>query len=250
MIDFLLDSNHTSNNDEQRTRSIDNNHHHHHHHQEEQNRSTDERSVGLNEVQKAMISNMLKENMISTISKPQLPSFFKDKPELWFILIEAEFQATKTSNDDMKYYSVIRALDTDTLQQITDILHEPPVIEKYKKIKEALIKRTSVSREKRIHKLLTQMDLGDKKPTQLLREMRELAGDSIQEELLQQLWLDRMPNQIKPLLVVSSNLSLNALAEVADKVVDASRSSIIILATKPTNVYHLVHLSHVNRETK
>ncbi|KAF7990188.1 hypothetical protein HCN44_010889 [Aphidius gifuensis] len=187
--------------------------------------------AGFNEVQKSLITQMVNESMVNTISKPQLPNFFKDKPELWFILIESEFQATKTTNDDMKYYSVIRALDADMLQQITGILHDPPVVEKYKKIKEALIQRTSVSRDKQIRQLLTSMDLGDKKPTQLLREMKELAGESMTEDMLHQLWLDRMPNQIKPLLVVSSTLTLKALAEVADRVLEASRSSFVMATT-------------------
>lgn len=84
----------------------------------------------------------------------------------------------------MKYYSVIRALDADMLQRITDILHDPPIVKKYKKIKEVLVKRTSVSHEKQIHQLLTSMDLEDKKPTQLLQEMKGLAGESMTEDMI------------------------------------------------------------------
>lgn len=184
--------------------------------------------VGLNEVQRAMVSRMVNESLVNTISKQQVPNFFKDKPELWFILLEAEFNASKTRNDETKYYSVIRALDPETLQLVTDVLHNPPAIDKYKCIKETLIKRTSVSREKQIHQLLKQMDLADKKPTQLLREMRELAGDSVSDDMLHQLWLDRMPHHIKPILVASPNLNLNAVAEVADRVTDITRSSYVM----------------------
>lgn len=184
--------------------------------------------VGFNEVQKAMITSMFNESLVSTVSKPQVPNFFKDRPELWFILMEAEFNTSKIRNDETKYYSVIRALDPETLQQITDILYNPPVLDKYKHLKETLIRRTSESRSKQIHRLLREMDLGEKKPTQLLREMRELAGDSMSDDMLHQLWLDRMPNQIKPLLVASANLTLNALAEVADRVTETIRCSYVM----------------------
>ncbi|XP_044005973.1 uncharacterized protein LOC122850994 [Aphidius gifuensis] len=122
-----------------------NNNNNHNQHQEHPMEQQQETMAGFNDVQKAMITSMLNESLVNTVSKPQVPNFLKDRPELWFILVEAEFNALKIRNDETKYYSVIRALDAETLQQVTDILHNPPVIDKYRRIKEAIIQRTSVS---------------------------------------------------------------------------------------------------------
>lgn len=98
--------------------------------------------------------------------------FIKDRPDIWFFLIESEFNAT------------LRALDTDTLQQVMDILYNPPERNKYENLKHAIIQRLSDSRQKQIQRLLNDLVLTDKKPSQLLREMKDLAAGSIQDEML------------------------------------------------------------------
>ena len=41
--------------------------------------------------------------------------------------------------------------------------------------------------------MLSQLELGDKKPSQLLRDMRVLAGDKVSENVLRVKWLDYLP---------------------------------------------------------
>ncbi|CAD6227324.1 GSCOCG00011979001-RA-CDS [Cotesia congregata] len=62
------------------------------------------------------------------------------------------------------------------------------------------------------------MTLGDKIPSQLLREMRELARGSINDDALHQLWKVRLPAWIRPYLLVSPHINdLNGLADLADR---------------------------------
>lgn len=157
---------------------------------------------------------------LAAVSKPQLPAFMKDRPDIWFYLIEAEFAAARTRSDDVKYNSTLRALDHDTLNQITDIIATPPTTNKYATLRQTIIKRVAESRQKQMHRLLNDLVLGDKKPSQLLREMRDLAADSVKEEMLHNLWVTRLPNTIRPLLVISETLTLNALAEMADRLME------------------------------
>lgn len=63
-----------------------------------------DKQFGFNDIQTALITKMLNDSLVNTVSKPQLPNFFKDKPELWFILLEIEFNANKTTNDDTKSF--------------------------------------------------------------------------------------------------------------------------------------------------
>lgn len=171
------------------------------------------------------------DDLISAIRKPQPPPFIKDRPDIWFFLIESEFNTTRTRSDEAKYNATLRALDTDTLQQVTDILYNPPEQNKYEHLKRAIIQRLSDSRQKQIQRLLNDLVLADKKPSQLLREMKDLAAGSVQDEMLHSLWINRLPVTIRPLLVTSNTLDLNALAEMADRIMDATYSQPNVMAT-------------------
>lgn len=85
--------------------------------------------------------------------------------------LEAEFDACKIRSDAVKYRDMIRHLDEPTMNAVADIIQRPPPTDKYETLKKVLIKRFSDSEEQQMHRLLNEMELGDKKPSQLLREM-------------------------------------------------------------------------------
>ena len=95
-------------------------------------------------------------------------------------------------------------------------------------LKEELIKlRTSASEQRRLHQLLIAEELGDRKPTQLLRRMRQLLGDHILEEsILKQLFLQRLPTNAQLILAPTSDtVSIDQLAIVADKIMEVTPSA-------------------------
>ncbi|GFW02847.1 uncharacterized protein TNCV_3732471 [Trichonephila clavipes] len=67
--------------------------------------------------------------------------------------------------------------------------------------------------------LLTGIAVGDMKPSQLLRKMKSLAGVNISEKVLRTLWLDKLPDSIKNILVISSE-NLENLSVMADKILE------------------------------
>jgi len=68
--------------------------------------------------------------------------------------------------------------------------------------------------------LLRGIELGEKKPSQLLRDMKALAGENATEGLLRTLWLQRMPMRIQEMILIFDGANLEKLAECADKLVD------------------------------
>lgn len=59
------------------------------------------------------------------------------------------------------------------------------------------------------------------RPSQLLREMRELAGKNMNDEMLKSIWLQRLPANIRSILSISSE-GLQQMATLADKIVEVS----------------------------
>ncbi|KAL7724945.1 hypothetical protein ACLKA6_002309 [Drosophila palustris] len=69
-----------------------------------------------------------------------------------------------------------------------------------KVLKRNIIERFCESEQKKIQKLLSDIDLGDRRPTQLLNELRGLAKDRINEDFLKSLWRQRLPPHARAIL--------------------------------------------------
>lgn len=159
---------------------------------------------------------------VESIKTVKIPPFWQSDPTLWFTQVEAQFHTCNIKTDSTKYYTVIAALDCSVLQQVSDLLRNPPDTKKYETLKEHLISVFADSDEKRLKKLLTELELGDQRPSQLLRYMKTLAAEKVSESLLKTLWLQRMPTQVQMVLSASEGVELTKMAEIADKIVQVS----------------------------
>jgi len=142
----------------------------------------------------------------------------KSTEALQFVQLESEFSAYRICSDDQKYNAVLQHLDEATSDIIADVLEKPPDFDRYENLKRILIARLTDSEEKQLRTLLLGLELGDKKPSQLLREMKSLAGSRVSDDLLRTLWLQRLLTRMQELLLIFDNSSLDKLVECADKI--------------------------------
>ena len=109
---------------------------------------------------------------------------------VWFAQVEAHFVTRNITAQETKYTYVVVSLQPEIAQEIRDLLLTPPTNRPYDQLKAELIKRTSASEQKRLHQLLIAEELGDRKPSQLLRRMRQLLADNrLEDNILRQLFL-------------------------------------------------------------
>lgn len=155
----------------------------------------------------------------------RVPPFWKVNPQLWFKQLEAQFTNSGIVNDLTKYNTIIGVVESDILSSVSDIVLNPPAINLYETLKARLIHQFTESDNKKLKCLLNELTLGDLKPSDLLRKMRELSCGKISEELLQTLWLQRLPTPIQTVLA-TSNDNLNQLMVMADTMFDISEASI------------------------
>lgn len=153
----------------------------------------------------------------------KLPIFWTNYPEAWFLQAEAQFNLKGISRDSTKYEYVVASLPQEVIMTVWDKIKNKNV--SYTQLKQTLIQRHSISEEKKLEELLSNTELGDRKPSDLYRSMEILAGTSstVGQDLLKQLWMKKLPPVINIALVASGKSNLQELADMADKIWDVSQ---------------------------
>ncbi|KAL0820942.1 hypothetical protein ABMA28_005599 [Loxostege sticticalis] len=156
----------------------------------------------------------------------KLPPFWADRPAIWFSQAEAQFDIAGITSDATKYNYIISQLDQRLALEVEDIITNPPKTEeRYTKLKQELIRRLSMSEEQRVRQLISEEELGDRRPSQFLRHLRSLAGAALSDDnILRQLWMRRLPTPVQAILASQAELSLDKIADLADKVSEVTTS--------------------------
>lgn len=159
----------------------------------------------------------------------RVPPFWRQNPRLWFHQLESQFVTSGITSDATKFHTLVGSIESNILNHVSHIVEEPPAENKYETLKAALLSEFVDSEEKRLRQLLENVSAGDKKPSALLREMRELASGKVSDDLLKTLWIQRLPATTKAILSVSDD-KIDKLAIMADKIHDQSDAACAINA--------------------
>ena len=169
----------------------------------------------------------------------KLPPFWPADPELWFAQVEAQFAYRKITSQRSKFDYVVSSLAPEFAAEVRDLLVNPPADNPYTTLKTQLTKRTTAS-EQKLQLLFTSEELGDRKPTQLLRRLQQLLGNrsGIDGSFLRELFLQRLPPNVRMVLASSpEGTGLEQLTELADKVMEVAVPTpppIAAVTTSPT----------------
>lgn len=151
----------------------------------------------------------------------RIPEFWCDQPRLWFVQCDAVLSPQKLS-DEAKFNLVVTKLGKEVVQQVGDILLKPPETKKYEALRARLLTVYEESETRQFQKLLSEMELGEQKPSQLLRRMKDLAREKIPDDTLKLLWQGHLPSPVRAVLAVT-DLDLENLAKIADKILETSK---------------------------
>lgn len=160
----------------------------------------------------------------ATLVRLPMPKIVRDNIELWFLQLNHWFGVNRITSDGTRFSTVIAALDASLLQQIYDVVRNPPEppASKYNAVKNAVIRNFTESEQRRAQQFVSGLQLGDRKPSHLLNDLRRIGGEQQDERLLKVLWMNRLPIQVQTCLAAVTQ-PLTALAELADSVMETFR---------------------------
>lgn len=153
----------------------------------------------------------------------RLPPYWDRNPAVWFLQAESQFILSGVRTEQRKYHLVVSALSPTAAEEVADLLSGPASATPYSDLKAALLERTTTLQRARIQQLLSAEDLGDRRPSQLLRRMRQLMSGNTtvnDDRLLRELFMQRLPVNVEIILATATVMDLNSLASLADKVME------------------------------
>ena len=153
----------------------------------------------------------------------KIPPMFKNA-SAWFLTIEAQFRNANITRSQTRYDYVLAALTPDQAESVMDVItseHADPYIA----LKAALTERTSESDRVKFERLLSGLSLGDRKPTQLLREIKQLSGQAVggvDEKFVRQFFVSRLPREVQTILASTTEHEADKLARIADSILEVN----------------------------
>lgn len=175
----------------------------------------------------------------TTISAVKIPNFISSDPTLWFTMAESTFELASPkpiTESKTKYNYCVATLPPDAAVLVRDIILDPNKTDPYQSLKDAVISRCGETKTQEIKRLLAGEQLGDRKPSELLRIMQRRAeSHNVADSLLLELFLQQLPNTVQSILASVQPLTPQKAAEVADRIMEVSPAQVCSSSVSPSD---------------
>lgn len=169
---------------------------------------------------------------MAAVTHVRLPGFWHHAPRQWFTHADAVFHSGRIRSDLSRVNYVLASLDEDGIRTVSDILGEDA---SYDALRARLISTYTVPRATRFQSIIQPGGMGDRTPSRLLRDMRDIYPDDMNDALLEQCWMQKLPSTVRTVIAGLSG-PLDALAERADRVMEATRGGTELAAVNRRHI--------------
>jgi hypothetical protein len=132
----------------------------------------------------------------------------------------------RLTDQKTRFDYVIASLSPEVATEVRDFILKPPNDTPYTVLKEQFVKCIATSEQCHLQLLFNAKELGDRKPSQLLRRMQQLLGNCA--GLLTIHFCERcLPTKVRMVLAsTSTTMSLDELAELANNIAEVAALTI------------------------
>lgn len=152
--------------------------------------------------------------------KIPLPAMEDGNVESYFMSLDFWFAASGVSDDNRKYNMVMAQVPPKKLTELRSIIEALPNLNRYAYIKRCLIDHFADSQQRRLQRVLSDMPLGDNKPSKLFYEMSRTANGTLSETVLLDLWATRLPGHAQAAVAASQGTAAERI-RIADAVTES-----------------------------
>ncbi|XP_055928010.1 uncharacterized protein LOC129959213 [Argiope bruennichi] len=135
--------------------------------------------------------------------------------------MENQFLLAGITMEITKFHHVVFVLQPEELTIVDDLILKPPAENPNTALRARLRSQYADTEEQRLRDLISGMQLGNRKPSRFLLEMRSKAGNRISDNSLKSLFLKRLPTNVQQILAISDD-GVEKLAEMADGIMAAA----------------------------
>jgi hypothetical protein len=123
---------------------------------------------------------------------------------------------------------VIPQQDNKYAAEFADVITKPPPPPPscYDRIKAELISRLSLSEEQRVRQFLMHKEMGDRRPTQFLHNLRTLPCPSVPSDFHSNMWTNHLSPNIQVIIDTQGQTALDDVAQLVDKTAEVTPPSV------------------------
>ncbi|XP_014205102.1 uncharacterized protein LOC106637000 [Copidosoma floridanum] len=155
-------------------------------------------------------------------SRRSAPAAFLDHEawsKLWFATLEAKFVRAGICDEFVRFEHLMKYLSEDLITvEIENIISTAAQECLYGSVKDSLLKAFTKSSEQKVRRLISGLQYGNGPPSQLLAQIQRLASNLVSPAFLRQVWLDRLPMDIRVALAASEDQTDGKFVALADRI--------------------------------
>ena len=167
----------------------------------------------------------------------KIPDFAPTSTKAWFFMLESQFTTKNITTEETKFSHACTGLNTKQIEKLDDFLQNPPAQNKYTAFKAAVEEAYGLTDEDKQEAWYTLSDLGDLKPTEMLRKIKRLLPATEHNSYaVRWTFLKTLPPLVRTILSKNAPLDINALAAEADRVLRTeamTRTSTMAISSAP-----------------
>ena len=152
--------------------------------------------------------------------------FYEGNCKLWLTLAENIFKLKGIFNETQRFKLALSAFCLRHLENLGYVLDNLSSCNPYTQLRKEIMRVFGPTEEENLDRFLCDVQLGDKRSTELLYEMRRLMGEQYCPALLEKLFKEKLPSMVRRIIAAVPSCHLDEFAWRADSVMKKERSEI------------------------